>query len=97
MSIDWANVMSVAMLRKKMYIYLITQTNSNCCTLDNPITSLSTCLLGALICMGILFKVLRSHNLSTAVLVATSASWVQPTVTFPIGDHVNVLHDYKKT
>ena len=22
---------------------------------------------------------------------------VQPTVTFPIGDHVNVLHDYKKT
>ena len=21
----------------------------------------------------------------------------QPTVTFPIGDHVNVLHDYKKT
>ena len=26
-----------------------------------------------------------------------SPSWVQPTVTFPIGDHVNVLHDYKKT
>ena len=24
-------------------------------------------------------------------------SWVQPPVTFPIGDHVNVLHDYKKT
>ena len=23
--------------------------------------------------------------------------WVQPPVTFPIGDHVNVLHDYKKT
>ena len=22
---------------------------------------------------------------------------VQPTVTFPIGDHVNVFHDYKKT
>ena len=22
---------------------------------------------------------------------------VQPPVTFPIGDHVNVLHDYKKT
>ena len=22
---------------------------------------------------------------------------VQPTVTLPIGDHVNVLHDYKKT
>ena len=22
---------------------------------------------------------------------------VQPTVTFPIDDHVNVLHDYKKT
>ena len=22
---------------------------------------------------------------------------VQPTVKFPIGDHVNVLHDYKKT
>ena len=22
---------------------------------------------------------------------------VQPTVTFPIGNHVNVLHDYKKT
>ena len=24
------------------------------------------------------------------------SSRVQPTVTFPIGDHVNVLHDYKK-
>ena len=23
--------------------------------------------------------------------------WVQDTVTFPIGGHVNVLHDYKKT
>ena len=23
--------------------------------------------------------------------------WVQPTVTFPIGDHVNVFYDYKKT
>ena len=23
-------------------------------------------------------------------------SMVQPTITFPIGDHVNVLHDYKK-
>ena len=23
--------------------------------------------------------------------------WVQPTVTFPIGDHVNVCHEYKKT
>ena len=23
--------------------------------------------------------------------------WVQPTVTFPTGDHVNVLHDYRKT
>ena len=22
--------------------------------------------------------------------------WVQPTVTFATGDHVNVLHDYKK-
>ena len=26
-----------------------------------------------------------------------SKSRVQPTVTFPIGDHVNVLYDYKKT
>ena len=23
-------------------------------------------------------------------------TWVQPPVTFPIDDHVNVLHDYKK-
>ena len=28
----------------------------------------------------------------------THITWkVQPTVTFPIGDHVNVWHDYKKT
>ena len=27
----------------------------------------------------------------------TCCIWVQPTVTFPFGDHVNVLHDYKKT
>ena len=29
--------------------------------------------------------------------VARVPIWVQPTFTFPIGDHVNVLHDYKKT
>ena len=29
--------------------------------------------------------------------VYKSATRVQPTVTFPIGNHVNVLHDYKKT
>ena len=30
-------------------------------------------------------------------IMFTSPIWVQPTVTIPIGDHVNVLHDYKKT
>ena len=29
--------------------------------------------------------------------ISCPAGRVQPTVTFPIGDHVNVLHDYKKT
>ena len=28
---------------------------------------------------------------------AAARQRVQPTVTFPIGDHVDVLHDYKKT
>ena len=28
--------------------------------------------------------------------VARVPTWVQPTVTFPISDHVNVLRDYKK-
>ena len=31
------------------------------------------------------------------VVLVSGTCWVQPTVTFPIGDHVNVLHDYKKT
>ena len=26
-----------------------------------------------------------------------TGTWVQPSVTFPIGDHFNILHDYKKT
>ena len=30
------------------------------------------------------------------ISVAMVPIFVQPTVTFPIGDHVNVLHDYKK-
>ena len=38
---------------------------------------------------------LRSRELSA--LNRTDLRRVQPTVTFPIGDHVNVLHDYKKT
>ena len=32
-----------------------------------------------------------------ALIDVLGGGGVQPTVTFPIGDHVNVLYDYKKT
>ena len=46
-----------------------------------------------------------SNDSDNALVLATfivgldqsKPSHVQPPVTFPIGDHVNVLHDYKKT
>ena len=34
------------------------------------------------------------NSIITVIILYTTG--VQPTVTFPIGDHVNVLHDYKK-
>ena len=33
---------------------------------------------------------------ATARSMDNRGYWVQPPVTFPIDDHVNVLHDYKK-
>ena len=40
------------------------------------------------------FDAERSRDLSA--LNRTDRRRVEPTVTFPIGDHVNVLHDCKK-
>ena len=44
--------------------------------------------------------VLQFDTLSTNMAPSQSSISeyrVQPTVTFPIGDHVDVFHDYKKT
>ena len=38
-----------------------------------------------------------NYDINVGYKLHSSAIRVQPPVTFLIGDHVNVLHDYKKT
>ena len=56
------------------------------------VTDTFSCILS----VEFLFKKTLLHDCSMANPFPVPI-WVQPTVTFPIGDHVNVLHDYKKT
>ena len=37
------------------------------------------------------------YNVCLHCLAFYVSTWIQPPVTFPIGDHIYVLHDYKKT
>ena len=72
-------------------------TNGKCNSMLNPIMFMTSPFLasitqaphcGATVC--------RTHLLGGHTKPSESRIRVQPSVTFPIGDHVNVLHDYKK-
>ena len=72
-------------------------TSGKCNSMLNPIMFMTSPFLasitqaphcGATVC--------RTHLLGRHMKPSESRIRVQPSVTFPIGDHVNILHDYKK-